>query len=145
MDNLDGIGARVLKELENGLLIAYRIKNHRLDYSIMNRPEPNLSGVDDHALATAIVYAGNKFKIVVDENTGGGRIPEKVVRADGRTVHYNEFIDIDWHGKEIRTTRRGEMTFTALQGVVGDLMRTAKPTPGLEPPPESSKPPSASN
>jgi hypothetical protein len=124
------IGAKLLKALENGLLIAYRVKNDKLDYSLMNRPEPTLSGVDDHALATAIVHAGNAFKLVVDKETGGGRVAEKVSRSDGRTVSYNEFIDIDWAAGTIRTTRRGTMTFTALQGIVGDLIRTAKaPTP----------------
>jgi hypothetical protein len=118
-----GIGAKLLKELENGLLIAYRIKNHKLDYSIMNRPEPNLSGVDDHALATAIVYAGNKFKVIVDEKIAK---PEKVSRSDGRTVTYDELIDIDWEDGIIRTSRRSTMTFQVLQGVVGELMRTAK-------------------
>jgi hypothetical protein len=118
-----GIGGKLLKELENGLLIAYRVKNHKLDYSIMNRPEPNLSGVDDHALATAIVHAGNKFKIVVDEKIAK---PEKVARSDGRTVTYDELIDIDWEDGVIRTSRRSKLTFTVLQGVVGELMRTAK-------------------
>jgi hypothetical protein len=122
-----GIGAKLLKELENGLLIAYRIKNHSLDYSIMNRPEPTLSGVDDHALATAIVYAGNKFKIIVDETIAK---PEKVTRSDGRVVTYNELIDIDFEDGVIRSSRRGKMMFTVLQGVVGELMRGAKaPTP----------------
>ena len=122
-----GVGAKLLKELENGLLIAYRVKNHQLLYSIMNRPEPNLSGVDDHALATAIVYAGNKFKLILDEKLGR---PETVERSDGRTVTYNEWIDIDWEDGVIRTSRRGTMTMTALQAVVGDLMRGAKaPTP----------------
>jgi hypothetical protein len=130
----EGIGAKLSKALENGLLIAYRAKNNSLDYSIMNRPEPNLSGVDDHALATAIVFAGNKFKLVVDPETGGGRVAEKVSRDDGRTVSYNEFIDIDWTEGVIRSTRRAELTFTALQGVVGELMRTAKaPTPAAAP------------
>jgi len=119
-----GIGAKLLKELENGLLIAYRVKNHSLDYSIMNRPEPMLSGVDDHALATAIVYAGNKFKLIVDEKLVTK--PEKVTRADGRTMTYDELIDIDWEDGVIRTSRRSKLTFTVLQGVVGELMRTAK-------------------
>lgn len=119
-----GISAKLLKELENGLLIAYRVKNHALDYSIMNRPEPNLSGVDDHALATAIVYAGNKFKIVVDPEIA--KRPEKVSRADGRTISYSELIDIDWQDGVIRTSRRETMTLQMLQAIVGDLMRQAK-------------------
>lgn len=128
----EGISAKLKAALENGLLIAYRIKNHSLDYSIMNRPEPTLSGVDDHALATAIVYAGNKFKLVLDEKTGTGGHPEKVSRIDGRTITYDEFIDIDWQMGTIQSTRREKMTFTVLQAVVGELMRTAtKPTAGI--------------
>lgn len=121
----DSIGAKLLKELKNGLLIAYRVKNHKLDYSCMNRPEPNLSGVDDHALATAIVFAGNKFKLILDEGLAKG---EKVSRSDGRTVVYNECIEIDWETGVIRSSRRQDMTMTVLQGVVGDLMRSA-PSP----------------
>jgi hypothetical protein len=124
MSEQEGVGAKLLKELENGLLIAYRVKNHSLDYSIMNRPEPVLSGVDDHALATAIVYAGNKFKLIVDEKLVTK--PEKVARSDGRTLTYDELIDIDWEDGIIRTSRRSTMTFTVLQAVVGELMRTAK-------------------
>lgn len=138
MSEQEGIGAKLLKELENGLLIAYRVKNHSLDYSIMNRPEPSLSGVDDHALATAIVYAGNKFKLVVDEKIAK---PEKVARSDGRTITYDELIDIDWEDGVIRTSRRSKMTFTVLQGVVGDLMKNAKaPTPAAQ-----AKPPTVAN
>lgn len=123
-----GISEKVQKALENGLLIAYRIKNHSLDYSIMNRPEPTLSGVSDHLLATAIVYAGNKFKIVIDPKTGTGGHPEKVSRSDGRTVTYSEFIDIDWQAGTIQTTRRGKMLFTVLEAVAGQLIANAKVT-----------------
>jgi hypothetical protein len=125
-----GLGAKLLKELENGLLIAYRVKNHALDYSIMNRPEPNLSGVDDHALATAIVYAGNKFRIVHSPTLASR--PEKVSRSDGRTITYDELIDIDFDEGVIRTSRRETMTLQMLQGIVGDLMSKAtKPSPGV--------------
>jgi len=123
--------SKLFQELKNGLLIAYRVKNDKLDYSLMNRPEPTLSGVDDHALATAIVYAGSKFKVVVDTDLNGGKV-EATSRSDGRTVNYNEFIEIDWTKGTVRTTRRGQMTFTALQAIVGELVRSAKaPTAAL--------------
>lgn len=135
--NDSGVSAKILTELKNGLLIAYRVKNDKLDYSIMNRPEPTLSSVDDHALATAIVYAGNKFALAALDVE---HAPEKISRSDGRTVTYNEFIDIDWTKQVIRSSRRGQMTFTVLQAIVGDLMRTAKaPTPAAVAPPSAEK------
>lgn len=135
--NDEGIGKKLMEALENGLLIAYRVKNHRVLYSLMNRPEPTLSGVDDHALATAIVYAGNKFKIVHDEKIGTAK-GEKTVRADGRVVTYNELIDIDWEDGVIRSSRRETLALQVLQAVVGELMRTAEaPTPAaVAPAPE---------
>ncbi len=122
---MDNIGAKLLEELKAGLLIAYRVKNNQVLYSLMNRPEPTLSGVDDHALATALVLAGNKFKIVHDEKFAK---PETVERTDGRTVTYNELIEIDWKAGVITTSRRETLTMTVLQAVVGELMRSAKPT-----------------
>jgi hypothetical protein len=119
---------KLLRELADGLLIAYRVKEHKLDYSLMNRPEPTLSGVDDHALATAIIIAGREFEQVVDENIMKS---ERVARDDGREVTYNEAIDINWEDRIIRTSRRKEMTMDALAGVVTDLMqKAARPTPG---------------
>jgi hypothetical protein len=119
---------KLLRELADGLLIAYRVKEHKLDYSLMNRPEPTLSGVDDHALATAIIIAGREFQQVVDENIMKS---ERVARDDGREVTYNEAIDINWEDRIIRSSRRKEMTMDALAGVVTDLMqKAARPTPG---------------
>ncbi len=120
----DQISEKLKKELENGIVIAYRVKNHRLDYSIMNRPEPQLSGIDDHALATALIVAGKTFKLVVDDKV----MPkaESIARADGRTVSYNEGIDIDFEDGVIRSSRTKEMTLVALEGVIVDLMRNAK-------------------
>jgi len=119
--------AKLLQELSDGLLIAYRVKNHKLDYSLMNRPEPTLSGVDDHALATAIIIAGREFDLVVDENIMQS---ERVVRSDGREVTYNEAIDINWEDRVIRSSRRKEMTMDVLAGIVTALMQqAAAPTP----------------
>ena len=126
---------KLLKELADGLLIAYRVKENKLDYSLMNRPEPSLSGLDDHALATAIVLAGREFKIVVDENIMKA---ERVARDDGRTVTYNEAIDIDFDDRVIRSSRRKDMTLDVLAGIVTQLMRdaaapTGAPTPSAKP------------
>lgn len=120
------LGEKLGKELEDGLLIYYRVKQHKLDYSLMNRPHPDLSSVDNHALATVIVYAGRNFEIVCDPKRGQD---ERVNREDGRTVTYNESIDIDFENRKITSTRRRDMTLTVLEAVVADLLRLAgKPT-----------------
>lgn len=116
------LGEKLGKELEDGLLIYYRIKEHKLDYSMMNRPHPDLSSVDDHALATVIVYAGRNFEIVHDPKRGEA---ERVDRQDGRSVTYNESIDIDFENRKITSTRRRDMTLTVLEGIVADLIRRA--------------------
>lgn len=119
------LGEKLGKELDDGLLICYRIREHKLDYSLMNRPHPDLSSVDNHALATVIVYAGRTFEIVHQDKGD----TERVTRDDGRTVTYNESIDIDFERRRIVSTRRREMTLTVLEGVVADLLRSAsKPT-----------------
>lgn len=122
MSQEETISEKLKKELSDGILIAYRVKNHRLDYSIMNRPEPTLSGVDDHALATALIIAGKTFKVEVIDKP---RV-ETTERADGRTVNYNESIDVDFDDCVIRSSRRKEMMLVALEGVIVDLMRNAK-------------------
>jgi hypothetical protein len=120
------LGEKLGKELEDGLLIYYRVKAHKLDYSLMNRPHPDLSSVDNHALATVIVYAGRNFEIIHDPKRGES---ERVDREDGRSVTYNESIDIDFANRKITSTRRSDMTLTVLEGVVADLLRSAaKPT-----------------
>lgn len=125
---------KLLQELSDGLLIAYRVKESKLDYSLMNRPQPDVSGVDDHALATAIVLAGREFKIIVDDQILKA---EKITRDDGRTVTYNEAIDINWEDQVIRSSRRKDMTLDVLAGIVTQLMRNAHAPTQM--------PPSASN
>lgn len=125
---------KLLKELADGLLIAYRVKENKLDYSLMNRPEPTLSGLDDHALATAIVLAGREFKIVVDDKIMQS---ERVARDDGRTVTYNEAIDIDFEDRVIRSSRRKDMTLDVLAGIVTQLVREAAAPTGM---PQPTKP-----
>lgn len=125
------ISDKLMQALADGIFVCYRVTNHRLDYSIMNRPEPTLTGLDDHALATAIVYAGRYFQIVHEPDAGRD---ERVSRTDGRTVTYNECVDINFHKRVITSTRRKDMTLDALGGVVVDLMRGAKPSALVQPP-----------
>jgi hypothetical protein len=117
------LSEKLLKELSDGLLIYYAVKNHQLIYSVMNRPEPTLSGIDDHALATSIIYAVRSFKFIHDPNRGER---ERVARTDGRDVTYTDSIDIDFDRKTITSTRRLNHSKDMLAGVVTDLMRKAK-------------------
>lgn len=121
----ESISEKLLKELEDGILVMYRVTNHRVDYSVMNRPEPTVSGVDDHMLATALVYAGRRFTFEHDAKLSA---PERVARDDGREVTYNETIDIDFEKRLIRSTRRKDMTLKVLAAVIAKLMATASPT-----------------
>lgn len=112
--------------IHNGLRIMFRIKNHRLDYSIMNRPEPELSGVTDGALATAMVHAGNLFEIKrikrADAGTG-----EMVYRIDGRNISYRDHIDLNWQTGTLETTANLDTTQRVLAAVIQDLMKDTKP------------------
>lgn len=121
-----GLAEKLSKELKDGLLICYRVKNNRLDYSVMNRPNPDLSSIDDHALATILVYAGRTFALVHNDKP---EPTERVARDDGRTVNYNEQIDIDFEARRITSTRRKDMTLTVLEAVIATLLKNApKPT-----------------
>lgn len=111
--------------LENGLLILFRIKKHKLDYSIMNRPEPELSGVTDSSLATAMVHAGNIFEFKRVARSGPFE-REKVTRHDGRTVSYRDHIDIDWNTGVIETSANHDTTRQVLAAVIESLMQEAQ-------------------
>jgi len=114
---------RAREALKDGLLILFRMKNNKLDYSIMNRPEPALSGMDDHALATAIVHAGRQFTIV---RTVSATKRERISRDDGRVVTYKDSIDIDWDTGAIKSTRGRELTLLVLSIIVENLIAAAQ-------------------
>jgi hypothetical protein len=117
------VAEKVREALEDGLLLLFRIKNSKVDYSIMNRPEPTTSGVDDHALATAIVHAGRHFEV---KRTPRSKSRERVSRSDGRDVTYKESIDIDWTAGTIQSTRGKDLTLQVLGVIVNNLMADAQ-------------------
>lgn len=109
---------------ENGLLILFRIRNNSVDYSIMNRPEPTLSGVEDHWLATAIVDAVKRFRFKrASSNPYRG---EKIERVDGRNVTYKEHVDFDWTDQVIYSSKGEDLTKQVLSIVVKNLMEAAE-------------------
>lgn len=122
--DLKTVEERVKGELkESGLLVLFRVVNHRVDYSIMNRPEPTLTEVNDHLLATAIVDAVKRFKFErVKRKT---RIREKVQRSDGREVTYKESIDFDWEDETITTSVGNDLMRQVMSIVVQNLMHDA--------------------
>lgn len=111
----------VYEALENGLLILVNIKNHRVTYSIVNRPDPHTTPVSDHLLATALVEAGGKFRFKK------GRVPpaEKYTLADGAQVVYSYSIDIDWSDRVIESNLRKQKVLQVLSIVVQNLMAAA--------------------
>lgn len=125
-DKVSSLPDKLRAELKLGLLILFKIKENKVDYSITNRPEPTLSGVNDTALATAIVVAGQNFPI---RRTPKDKLGERVSRIDGRSVTYRESIEIDWNDKSIVSTRGRDLTLKVLSIVVQNLMRSA-PQPG---------------
>ena len=118
-----GLGKAIYEALDNGLLIYFHIKNHKLLYSIVSRPDPTLSPLSDHLLATAIVEAGSKFKITKpDPETPKGAT---LVRDDGNKVTYNHSVDIDWQTRTIASSMRRRRTLRVLSIVVQNLMASA--------------------
>jgi hypothetical protein len=121
-DKVTSLPDKLRTELNAGLLILFKLKENKVDYSITNRPEPTLSGVSDHALATAIVFAGQNFSIRRTTKEAQG---ERISRIDGRTVTYHESIELDWKTNSIVSTRGRELTLKILSLVVQNLMRSA--------------------
>lgn len=117
------IAERVKEALTDGLLILFRTKNNRVDYSIMNRPDPTMSGVNDHALATAVFYAASNFSV---SRVKRSKDRERVSRNDGREVTYKDSIDIDWENGTIESTRDRDLSLNVLSIVFRNLMSTAQ-------------------
>lgn len=108
---------------ENGLLILFRVRNNQADYSIMNRPEPTLTEVSDHLLATAIIEAVKTFEFKREKPRYEN---EKISRDDGRTVTYKHHIDFDWEDKIIRCSKGSDLMKQVLSIVVQNLMSSAQ-------------------
>jgi len=107
---------------KGGLLVLFRIREFQVAYSIMNRPNPELSMVDDHLLATAIVEAVNSFTF---KRVRRSQNREKVQRDDGRMVTYKDSVDFDWEDQTIKSTVNQESMRAVLAIVVQNLMQNA--------------------
>jgi hypothetical protein len=118
-----------LKNEHGALLVFYRVRNNRADYSIANTPEPTLTGISDAVLLAAIVHAGRNFKFK--------RVPsladrDPVVRTDGKTVRYRDSIEIDWDTETIEGSGTQELTLQVLGIVVENLSKAV--VAGMAPP-----------
>lgn len=110
----------VYAALAQGLTVLFRVKNDRLDYSIMNRPLP--TELSDHLLATAIVEAGRHFEIT---RLPASRDVQATTRDDGRTVRYKERVRIHWGKRTLQSSANKALTLQVLSIVVENLMRNA--------------------
>jgi len=108
---------------EDGLLVLFRVKNSAVAYSIMNRPEPTLTQVNDHMLATAIVEAVKTFSFARVRRKK--KIREKVSRDDGRDVVYKQSIDFDWNDATIKASVGHDLMMQVMSIVVQNLMTAA--------------------
>lgn len=108
---------------ENGLLVLFRVRNNRVDYSIMNRPEPTLTEVNDHLLATAIIEAVKSFEF---KREAPRYQNEKISRDDGRTVTYKHHVDFDWEDGVIRCSKGSDLMKQVMSIVVQNLMSAAQ-------------------
>lgn len=110
---------------KDGFLLLFKLKNNRVDYSMMNAP-PELATMRRH-LATVLVHAGSSFTHIY-RRKGSAHLDakrEKVVRMDGREITYDESIDIDWTKGSIVSTQRKTMVLKVLSIVIQDLVREA--------------------
>jgi hypothetical protein len=108
---------------ENGILVLFRVKNHKVDYSVMNRPEPTMTEINDHLFATALVDAVKRFGF--SRTKRRTKLREQVERDDGRNVTYKESIDLDWDDETITATVGNDMMRKVMAIVVQNLMQAA--------------------
>lgn len=124
-----GLGKVIYEALDNGLMIFVNIKNHRVTYSIINRPDPNLTPVSDHLLATALIEAGSKFRFERSASVGrslsGPNRNDTVIRDDGTHGTYSSAIEISWEARVIESSMRKQRTLRVLSIVVQNLMASA--------------------
>lgn len=113
--------ARVADKLDGApLTILFRIRNNRADYSILNRPEPTLSGVSDAVLMAALLCAGKSYTF---KRAASVADDERIERTDGKAVTYKESIEIDFEMKAIEGSMPRDTVLTVLSIVVQNLAR----------------------
>jgi len=115
---------RVKDELrKHGLLVLFRVKNHAVDYSVMNRPEPTTTQVNDHLLATAIIEAVRGFRFTRIKRRD--KLREAVEREDGRKIVYKHSVDFDWTQEVIKASVGKDLMMQVMSVVVENLMKAA--------------------
>lgn len=111
--------ALVAAQLDDApLTILFRIRNNRVDYSILNRPEPNLSNISDAVLMAAILHAGKRYSFKRTEPVAEN---ERVQRSDGKAVTYKESIEIDFESKTIEGSMPYPICLNVLSIIVQNL------------------------
>lgn len=122
-----GAAVRKLKAAlqdEGGRLLVYmRVVNSRVDYSMPNRPDPTLSGIQDAMLMTAIIEAGSKYAVHKRKKLDAD---ERVKATRGRDeISYKDLIEIDFESGMISSTRPKKLTLQVLAIVVQHLAESA--------------------
>lgn len=127
-DNLQAIALRKLgaaiADDDGKLRIGMRFDNNRVEYSIVNRPDPTMSGVTDAILMTALICAGRRF----DFRKRKKLEPSKrltATRSNGDRVTYKDLVTINLAKEEIFSTRSHHETLQALSIVVQNLAASA--------------------
>lgn len=123
-ESTEAAGIRIVRHAMDDapLLILFKLKNNKVDYSLMNRPEPNLTEVRDAVLMSALIGAGRDFKFKRVKSIAAR---ERVNRDDGRDVTYKESMEIDWEQKRIRSSRGRALSLNVLSIVVQNLAASA--------------------
>ena len=111
-----------LDDDDGELLVYMRIENNRIEYSIINRPDPTMSGVNDAVLMSAILRAGRSYDFKRQ-----GKLAQKdrvkAMRGDtsGSEIVYKDRVIIDFNKETMTSTRKRDLTLSALSIVVQNL------------------------
>jgi hypothetical protein len=113
--------AAALSDPENPgvLLVAMRIENSRIEYSVANRPDPTLSGITDAILMAAIIGSGRFDFRRRPKIEAAKRLT--AIRFNGERISYKDQVEIDFNRKRMRSTRKRDLTLKALSIVIQNL------------------------
>lgn len=115
--------AHELDDDEGQLMLMMRLKNKRLDYSFINRPDPTASGVSDAMLLAALMRAGRSYSIRKTAKLKQKERIEALRNDTGDTITYKDSIVIDFTKESILSTRNQGDTLAVLSIVVQNLSR----------------------
>lgn len=112
--------AAALADDDGELHIYLRIHGGRVEYSIINRPDPTLSGVSDAVLVSALICAGKRFefkrhhKLKQNERV-------KATRGNDTEIVFKDLIVLGFDKQVMKSTQRQPLTLQALSIVVQNL------------------------